>query len=149
MPSPERPGPERAGGAVGSPKAASLAMTAVLLASCALSGCASRTIARQRPPLPGPSGNTWELVFESPSAASTSYAASDRPEMTRRNNAMNIAVNTPTLATDRWPEDPRPNLRYDRRIYLPTNERTYLYFDSTYQRYNRSYRSRSSYRFGY
>ncbi len=122
-------------------------MTTVLLASCALAscvltGCASRTIARERPPLPGPSGNTWELVFESPSAASTSYAAAERPEITRRNDAMNIAVNTPTLATDRWPEDPRPNLRYDRRIYLPTNERTYLYFDRMYERtYRRSHRS--------
>lgn len=129
--------------------AASLAMTTVLFASCALSGCASRTIARERPPLPGPSGNTWELVFESPSAAATSYAIAERPEMTRRNDAMNIAVNTPTLATDLWPEDPRPNLRNDRRIYLPANDRTYLYFDSTYQRYDRRYRSRSMYRYGY
>ncbi len=149
MPSPERPGPERAGGAVGSPRAASLAMTAALLCASAITvGCASRTIARQRPPLPGPSGNTWELVFESPESSAISYAISDRPEMTRRNDAMNIAVNAPVLATDRWPEEPRPNLRYDRRIYLPTSDSTYLYFDSTYRR-TESRRWHSGSRLGY
>jgi len=98
--------------------------------------------ARERPPVPGPSGNTWELVLESPSASVISYAANDRPEMTRRNDSMNIMSNAPTLATDRWPEDPRPSLRYDRRIYLPRDARSYQYYDRTYERtYRRSHRS--------
>lgn len=52
---------------------------------------------------------------------------------------MNIADVGPTLATDRWPEDPRPSLRYDRRINLPTNDNSYLYFDTGYRHTSRTY----------
>lgn len=135
MPGPECSGTERAGGVVGSRRAATLATVAsFLVLASQLGGCSStRVAARERPPVPGPSGNTWELVLESPSASAISYAANDRPEMTRRNDSMNIMSSAPTLATDRWPEDPRPNLRYDRRIYLPTDARSYQYFDSSYR----------------
>ena len=134
MPGPECSGSERAGGAVGSPRAATLAMTAiVLLLTSQLGGCATKVAARQRPPTLGPAGNTWELVFESPSASATSYAVADRPEMTRRNEAMNIMDTGPTLATDRWPESPRPSLNHDRRIYLPRDSGSYLYFDRSYR----------------
>ena len=142
MPGPECSGPERAGGAVGSSRAATLAtVVSLLLLATQLGGCATKVAARSRPPTLGPAGNTWELVFESPSASATSYALADRPEMTRRNDAMNIMSTTPTLATDRWPEDPRPNLNHDRRIYLPRDNRSYQYFDrsyhSTYRRTDR------------
>ena len=67
MPGPECSGSERAGGAVGSPRAATLAMAAiVLLLTSQLGGCATKVAARSRPPTLGPAGNTWELVFESP-----------------------------------------------------------------------------------
>lgn len=134
MPGPECSGSECAGGAVGSHRAATLAMTAIVLfMTSQLGGCATKVAARQRPPTLGPAGNTWELVFESPSASATSYAHADRPEMTRRNDSMNIMSSAPTLATDRWPEDPRPSLRYDRRIYLPRDARSYQYYDSSYR----------------
>lgn len=148
MPGPECSGTERAGGAVGSQRAATLAMAAIfLLLTSQLGGCATKVAARQRPPVLGPAGNSWELVLESPSASAISYAAADRPELSRRNETLNLAVNKATLANDRWPEDPRPNLRYDRRISLPRDDRSYLYFDRSYER--SGYRSHYRYRIGY
>lgn len=102
-------------------------------------GCATQVIARSRPPAPGPSGNAWELVLESPAASAIAFAPSARPELTRRDEAMNIADVGPTLATDHWPEPPRPSLNHDRRISIPRTDNSYLYFDTHYRRTQRLY----------
>lgn len=93
----------------------------------------------------GPSGNTWELVIESPEAGAIAYTPAARPEMTRRNASMNIADTSARLATDLWPEAPRPSLRHDRRISLPRDEGTYLYFGSAREWERRTYRWRGGY----
>jgi len=131
MPGPECSGTERAGGVV--EKLAGIA----LLASCLiLAGCASDKVARRdRPNIFQSQSTGWALVM-SPASVHP-LAITTGSELSRRNVALNLQTPKATLATDRWPEDPRPNLRYDRRIYLPTNDRTYIYYDSSYSRTQR------------
>ncbi|HED52733.1 MAG TPA: hypothetical protein ENJ00_00840 [Phycisphaerales bacterium] len=111
-----------------------------------LGGCATRVIERERPPMLGNSGGAWELVFESPTAAAVPLASLDRPEMSRRNESLNIASYTPKLAGDEWPSNPRPSLNLDRRIYLPRHDRDFIYFNSSSSRRNRTIRFYDPYR---
>ena len=145
MPGPERPFTERAGGAVGLSKIALLAVTIGGMA-LGLGGCASRVVERERPPMLGNTGGAWELVFESPTAAAVPIASLDRPEMSRRNDSLNIASYSPRLASDEWPSAPRPSLNLDRRIYLPRHNRDFIYFDSGSSRRYRTGRTYDPYR---
>ena len=134
------PGPEcsvhteRAGGAVG--KQAGIA----LLASCLVfAGCSSNKVARRdRPHVLESNSSQWALVM-SPGSVHP-LAITTGQEVARRNDALNMRTPRATLASDQWPESPKPNLRYDRRLYLPANDRTYIYFDSIYTRSDRRIR---------
>jgi len=131
MPGPECSGTERAGGVVG--KLAGIA----LLASClVLVGCSGDKLARlDRPHAFKSQSSNWALVMSPVSVHPLAYTTG--PEISRRNESLNIRTPRATLATDRWPEDPRPNLRYSRRLYLPTSDSTYLFFDSSYTKTSR------------
>jgi hypothetical protein len=136
MPSPEcSVHPERAGGAVGN------LVGIALLASCLVfAGCSNKVARRDRPHIFESQGSQWALVMSPASVHPLSITTGN--EVSRRNDSLNMQSPRATLATDRWPEDPRPNLRYDRRLYLPTNDHTYLYFDSSYTRSSRYTRHR-------
>lgn len=131
------PGPEcsvlteRAGGAVG--KLAGIA----LLASCLVfAGCSSNKVTRRdRPNVFHSQNSQWALVMSPATVHPLSITTGQ--EVSRRNDELNMRTPRATLATDRWHEDPKPNLRYDRRIYLPTSDRAYIYYDSSHTRTNR------------
>lgn len=73
-------------------------------------------------------------MIESPGAGTIAFAPEVRPEMTRRNASMNIADTGARLASDEWPEAARASLRHERRVYLPRDERTILFFETERER---------------
>lgn len=135
MPDPECSGPERAGGSVGIAGAA-------ILAAALITGCSSRVARLERPPAFVEQHSSWTLVMP-PSHIDDPIAIAAGPERIRRNDDLNLVIPAAKLATDEWPSDARPDLRHDRRLYLPTRARDYLYFNSS-----RSYERRGYLRSG-
>lgn len=78
--------------------------------------------------------------MESPRAGAIAYGPESRPEMSRRNASMNIADTGARLASDEWPEAARASLRHDRRVYLPRDARTILFFETELDRQSSRYR---------
>lgn len=141
MPGPECSGAERAGGSVG--KAGTAILALVLL-----TGCSSRVARLERPPAFAEPSSSWALLMP-PVQCDDTIALAAGPEVSRRNDDLNLVTPSAKLATDEWPTQARPDLRNNRRLYLPTRARDYLYFSSS--RDYRSYRgtSRSTYRGSY
>ncbi len=95
-----------------------------------LAGCTT-TIAR-RPSLPamGTHGSGWEAVLLPP-ATNAALAMVDRrtlPEYGRRDASLNPQPDAPMLASDEWPQQPRPSLRRYRYLTLPTRPETVIFF---------------------
>lgn len=133
-------------------QAAGWLVTAAGVATLAatISGCSAREVERRdRPPTFVNPDNSWEVVLRPPSPAIT-----QGPETSRLNDDLNEVIPMAMLATNEWPTGPRPDLRYDERVHLPTRARTYLYFNSTrsygypYRHHHHS-RYHGRYHFGY
>ncbi|GAB5496583.1 MAG: hypothetical protein Phyf2KO_16630 [Phycisphaerales bacterium] len=135
MPDPECSGSERAGGSVGIAGAAILALALI-------TGCSSKVARLERPPAFVDQRSSWSLVMP-PAHVDGTITIAAGPESSRRNDDLNLVIPTAKLATDEWPSEARPDLRYNRRLYLPTRARDYLYFSSS-----RSYERRSNGRSG-
>lgn len=135
MPDPECSGPERAGGSVGIAGAA-------ILAIALITGCSSRVARLERPPAFVGQRSSWALVMP-PAQTEGAITLTAGPEASRRNDDLNLVIPTAKLASDDWPSEARPDLRNDRRLYLPTRARDYLYFNLS-QSYERRGYVRSS-----
>ena len=131
MPDPECSGTERAGGSVGK---AGIAILAIAL----LTGCSSRVARLERPPAFVDQRSSWALVMP-PAQTDGATALAAGPEASRRNDDLNLVIPTAKLASDEWPSQARPDLRYDRRLSLPTRARDYLYFNSSQSYERRGY----------
>jgi hypothetical protein len=78
-------------------------------------------------------GSTWEAVLPSPYVAQGlgSYDARQYAEFSRNDARMSARPARARLATNQWPENPRPSLSRARRLYLETRPEQVLYFEST------------------
>ena len=86
-----------------------------------------------RSPMIGNQGSSWEAVLPTPFVSgSPSYAdASMYPEFSRYDEALNNRPPIAQLASNQWPEAPRPDLAFPRYIDLQPRARTLLWFEST------------------
>lgn len=101
-----------------------------------LGGCASsvpRRVEAVRVPMGGAS---WDLVMASPAVQDEQLAGGW--EQDRNNDRLAIASNNASLASDEWPEDARPSLDNARRLYLPQNPNTILYYSNDRGQWRRS-----------
>ncbi|MEL6796689.1 MAG: hypothetical protein AAFO89_07675 [Planctomycetota bacterium] len=106
-----------------------------VVAACVwLGGCGSRVIARERPAVIADAGQGWQLVLES--GAAGSYASADRPELTRRNDNLNLVTTQDRLDAQRFDTLTRPTLERSRRLFLDDDAR----FPTYYLPPRRSYR---------
>lgn len=99
---------------------------AVVLVCLWLGGCGSRVIARDRPAVIADAGQGWQLVLES--AAASDYALADRPELSRRNDTLNLVTTQDRLDAQRSDALTRPTLERSRRLYLNDDPRYPTYF---------------------
>jgi hypothetical protein len=90
----------------------------------------------------------WDAVLRGPAIAAALPHGSVAPELARRDAALSYRPVRATLALDDWPQASRPDLDRARRLSLPRNPDSVLYFnldsstqhrhhsgDSTYDRY--------------
>lgn len=106
-----------------------------VVAACLwLGGCGSRVIARERPAVIADAGQGWQLVLES--GAASGYALADRPELTRRNDNLNLVTTQDRLDAQRLDTLTRPTLERQRRLFLDDDAR----FPTYYLPPRRSYR---------
>ncbi len=98
-----------------------------VVAACLwLGGCGSRVIARERPAVIADAGQGWQLVLESGPASR--YAADDRPELSRRNDALNLVTTQDRLDAQRFDALNRTTLERQRRLFLIDDARSQIYF---------------------
>ncbi|MBC7833607.1 MAG: hypothetical protein H7Y88_00720 [Phycisphaerales bacterium] len=86
-------------------------------------------------------GGAWEAVMYTPALANRVEDDSASLE-TRRDDALVLRVPLPLLATNQWPEPPRPSVLRTRTINLPRNPESLLVFLPGYRWYehDRSWR---------
>ena len=106
-----------------------------LAAGQLLAGCASsipRRVEAVRTPM---GGATWNLVMPSPEVQDA-QAAGDW-EHSRNNGVLAARSNDPRLASSEWPEDPQPSLDDARRLSLPQNSNSVLYYSDERREWRR------------
>lgn len=94
---------------------------AVVLVCLWLGGCGSRVIARERPAAIADAGQGWQLVLESIPASAVAFES--RPELSRRNESLNLVTTADRLRAQQSPRPTRPTLERSRRLYLADDAR--------------------------
>lgn len=97
-----------------------------------MASCGSRPLrapeARPSYALNAAAGSTsWEAVLPGPAVTEVALAAG--PEAARRNDALSYRPYDAVAALDSWPERTQPELSRWRRLYLPRDARSIIYFE--------------------
>jgi hypothetical protein len=97
-----------------------------------LTGCAAQLPARPAAIAVGNQGGSWESVLPGPRVARSELETGGAPgwEYARRDEALSYRPAQALLATDAWPEPPRPSLDEAYYLYIPRQPSVYLYFRS-------------------
>lgn len=109
--------------------------TAILLVGCGSSPLRLPEARRPAGMLAGAATTSWEAVLPGPTVSSVN---ADLPgaEYARRDAALSHRPVAALTAIDAWPSRTSPDLARSRRLYLPRDERSLLYFEQ--ERSNRS-----------
>lgn len=85
----------------------------------------------------GAGESSWDAVLPGPMLAEVALAGG--PESARRNDGLSYRPYDAVTAMDDWPSRTRPDLSRWRRLSLPRDANSVLYFEQGQQRQNSGY----------